>query len=913
MRTSSPEESIFHMAIQLSDKAAREAYLTGACGADTALRSRVSDLLAAYDAGDFLEYPATDLAAMALLPPIGEQPGDVIGPYKLLEQIGEGGMGLVFMAEQTQPLRRRVALKIIKPGLDTRAVIARFEAERQALALMDHPNIARVFDAGATESGRPYFVMELVRGQPITDYCRERSLSLGERLGLIMSVCDAVQHAHQKGVIHRDLKPTNIIVSQADTAPVPKVIDFGVAKATASQMLTDKTLFTAFSQLIGTPLYMSPEQADLGNQDVDTRSDVYSLGVVLYELLTGTTPFDADRLWSAGGEEMRRIIREEEPPKPSTRATTVAAGAAGALARGKKSPPQPSIAVSALRGDLDWIAMKSLEKDRRRRYESPSALAADLGRFLECEPVNARPPTYGDKLVKWSRRHRTLVAASCWSALAIAAISAGIISSSYRAVTLERNAARAAAEREREMARIAKTEQALSAAARLQAEKTLLMALEGFKPVGVAFGPDERLYVTTWGLNGVLRFDGSSGQFIDVFVASGSGGLNRPEAIAFGTDANDDDYPDLYVLNGDANCVLRFDGRTGEFLDTFVEPGSGRLRKPTGLAFGPDGNAYVTSFLTSAILRYDGRTGDFIDEFVSSGSGGLLRPQTPAFGPDGNLYVTSFDTSSVLRYDGQTGDFIDAFAVGEHDELSAPEGMAFAPDGTLYVEFRYKGVGCVARFDGKTGQFLQRLERPANVNEDGQTLLCGDNGLLYVCNFLDSTIHRYDLKNGRLQDVFVDRQTFLEALLLDYVSRFNLKVDNPSVIFRTAIIFCRQRDMDALEELFDHVTHIPENAALKSELAWELSTQPSADSRLARFALELATDACRLTDFRDANFVDTLAAAYARDGNFEQAIVYQRKAMELAGPKEIPGAVERLKCFQQEQPWPLEGPISERD
>ena len=335
----------------------------------------------------------------------------MIGPYKLLEQIGEGGMGLVFHADQLRPVRRRVALKIIKPGMDTKQVIARFEAERQALALMDHPNIARVLDAGATDSGRPYFVMELVRGIPITEYCDHHKLTIRQRLELFMRVCNAVQHAHQKGIIHRDLKPTNVLVAHDDTVPVPKVIDFGVAKATG-QSLTERSLFTGIAQMLGTPRYMSPEQASLNLLDVDTRSDIYSLGVLLYELLTGTTPFEEERMRTLGLDEMRRIIQEEEPPHPSTRVSTLGATLTTTAKRRRIDPRRMSV---ELRGDLDWIVMKALDKDRNRRYESANSFALDVGRYLANEPVEACPPSVGYRMRKFARRNKAALATAACS------------------------------------------------------------------------------------------------------------------------------------------------------------------------------------------------------------------------------------------------------------------------------------------------------------------------------------------------------------------------------------------------------------------------------------------------------------------------------------------------------------------
>jgi len=340
--------------------------------------------------------------------PVAERVGSTIGRYKLLERIGEGGFGAVYMAEQQAPLRRKVALKVIKPGVDTKQVIARFEAERQALALMDHENIAKVLDGGATESGRPYFVMELVHGVPITEYCDKNELPPRERLELFVHVCRAVQHAHMKGVIHRDIKPGNVLVTLHEGVAVPKVIDFGVAKATGQQ-LTEKTLFTNFAQMVGTPLYMSPEQAEMTSVDVDTRSDVYSLGVLLYELLTGTTPLDKDRLKQSAFDEIRRIIREEEPPRPSTRLSTLGHQAKTISARRKSDPAQLERLV---RGELDWIVMKALEKDRRRRYETANGMARDIERYLRDDPVEACRPSQMYRLRKFARRNKAALGAT---------------------------------------------------------------------------------------------------------------------------------------------------------------------------------------------------------------------------------------------------------------------------------------------------------------------------------------------------------------------------------------------------------------------------------------------------------------------------------------------------------------------
>ncbi len=430
------EKAIFNVAREIASPAARAEYLRQACGADPSLFERIQVLLRAYEGqASFLESPPVMGVSPTLDQPVAETPGTVIGPYKLLQQIGEGGMGVVWMAEQSEPVKRKVALKVIKPGMDSRQVIARFEAERQALAMMDHVNIARVFDGGTTggepgvsapgfekppayaggSPGRPYFVMELVHGVPITKYCDDNHLTPRERLELFVPVCQAIQHAHQKGIIHRDIKPSNVMVTLYDGKPVPKVIDFGVAKAT-EQKLTERTLFTQYGTMVGTLEYMSPEQAEMSALGVDTRSDIYSLGVLLYELLTGSTPLTSKRMKEAAYAEILRMIKEEEPPKPSTRLSDSGEALASISAN---RHTEPAKLTKLVRGELDWIVMKGLEKDRNRRYETANGFAMDVQRYLNDEPVLACPPSVGYRLRKFVRRNKAAMGTAALLATAL--------------------------------------------------------------------------------------------------------------------------------------------------------------------------------------------------------------------------------------------------------------------------------------------------------------------------------------------------------------------------------------------------------------------------------------------------------------------------------------------------------------
>jgi WD40 repeat protein/serine/threonine protein kinase len=792
------ERDIFLAALEKAP-GERGAFLDGACGQNRALRARVEELLREEEnVGAFLEKPAA-LAGVgpggtALIAVVTEKPGDRIGRYKLLQKIGEGGCGIVYMAEQEEPVRRRVALKIIKLGMDTKSVIARFEAERQALAMMDHPNIARVLDAGATETGRPFFVMELVRGIRITEYCDQNHLPAEERLKLFVQVCQAIQHAHHKGIIHRDVKPSNILVTLHDGVAVPKVIDFGIAKAT-EQRLTDKTLFTEFAAFIGTPAYMSPEQAEMSGLDIDTRSDIYSLGVLLYELLTGKTPFDAETLLRAGLDECRRTIREEEPARPSTRLATMVGEELTTTAQQRRI--EAVRLVHLLRGDLDWIVMKSLEKDRGRRYATANDLAQDVQRYLESEPVLARPPSNVYRLQKLIRRHRGAFAATTAIAATLV-VAAGI--SAWQAVLATQAERRAKAAQKQE---VHLREQAENERARAEQEKSAASLSE---------------YTANINLAQQSLQDGNYGRAIQLLskhipdgaVASGVATLpadlrgfewrhlwhvsRGDEHVQFPTQ----DFPvesvavspdgELVAIGGFDRCAV-FSMRSRSLVRTlpkgavslaFLRGGKGLLTASRGTVRLWDTTSWAEQIALSnnfapMVLSADGK------RLLTTMREGMMREGVRlwdtttwkeirlferaagpmAFSPDGKRVVLDSRAGIVVRsVDGEgevvlansTNVFVRSGPWAAHNDQS----IAFSPDGKSIVAARNvlsdRGVFILSVWDAATGEETGQIPAAQEVEHTGVIAGLGfspDAKILATAS-MDHSIRLWDFQNRRV-------------------------------------------------------------------------------------------------------------------------------------------------------------------
>ena len=744
MAAQASEQSIFLHAIGLDSPDERSAYLAEACRDHPGLWAELDALLAAHDRlgglppGTSVRGGSAPAATVGVTSPTaGERSGAQIGPYKLLQPIGEGGMGTVFMAEQTEPVKRLVALKIIKAGMDSRQVLARFGAERQALALMDHPNIARVLDAGATDAGRPYFVMELVKGIPITQFCDERRLSTRERLELSIPVCQAVQHAHQKGVIHRDLKPSNVLVALYDDKPVPKVIDFGVAKATGPR-LTEQTLYTEFGTVVGTLEYMSPEQAQLNQLDVDTRSDIYSLGVLLYELLTGSTPLERKRITQAAFLEVLRVIREEEAQRPSLRLSTTEDLPSIASCR----HIEPRKLSALVRGELDWIVMKALEKDRNRRYETANGLAADLRRHLDDEPVQACPPSAWYRFGKFARRNKAaLSAAGLIAAAMLAAV--GMLAVSNVLIARERNQKEVALLQARDSAKAAEDQRGLAVAnekiARDRAEEleaslyynriTLAQRELSAHDLGRALelldACPERLRRWEWHyLKRLCRLDQV------ILQDKTKAGFN---SVAFSSDGER-----LASAGGDGTVKV-WNSRTREVVQTLID----NRDFVYSVAFHPGGKHLAAAGADRKVRVWDLTTGKPVFECAGHAGPNYGTAYSVTFSPDGQRLAAGSD-GAVNIWDWRNRQLPPIHTLPGDEKMANSVAVAFSRDGRRLASGSWSGG--VTIWDAETGERLRTLS--GHYHPVSALSFSPDGGRLVSASF-DGRLIVWDTTTGR--------------------------------------------------------------------------------------------------------------------------------------------------------------------
>jgi eukaryotic-like serine/threonine-protein kinase len=896
-----PLDTIFLTARDIVDPIQRAAYVADACGADGALRARIEELLKHYQAAEDYFGSHDSAPAQSRAMPVSERPGALIGRYKLLEKIGEGGMGIVYMAEQREPVKRRVALKVIKVGMDTKQVVARFEAERQALAMMDHPNIAKVFDGGESENGPPYFVMELVRGIPITKYCDENNLTTRQRLELFLSVCNAIQHAHQKGIIHRDIKPSNVLVTLHDGEPVPKVIDFGIAKAT-QQELTEKTIFTQFHQMIGTPAYMSPEQAEMSGLDIDTRSDLYSLGVLLYELLVGKTPLDTAELIHGGFDEIRRRIREEEPVRPSTRLKTLQEEERTTTAKQRKL--DPSKLGSDLRGDLDWIVMKTLEKDRRRRYETVNGLTLDIQRHLNNEAVLARPPSKSYRFQKLVRRNKLAFAAG--GAVTVTLL-IGLGLSTWLFLKERASRQRAvSAERAKDLSRQkaeANERKALTEAARSQQVAQFLKEmLESANP-SIALGRD-----TT-----ILR------EILDKAIERiGKELKDQPEVEADlrSTIANTyfglGDFQIAANMNREALRLRKSvsDGVSESVADSLTKLGAsleelGALSEAESVQrealemmrklFGNQ-NTNVAYSLTrlSSVLRSQGRSADA--EMPAREAVMIWTKEVGDVHPA--LAYALNQLGSALLANGKAAEVEvveqQAIAMWRSLGLTESQGMATSLQTLGSVRMRqhqWSEAEVLLRECITIRRKLLGTEHKwVSAAAQGLALSLANQGKLAEAESLWREALRIRRKTPGNTRVFSD---FLANLAV--VLRAQGRVAEAERTYREASAISQELIEDAAAR---------GDAGFLNAAAWILATSGDPTLRDGQRALILAEKAVAMTNGKKATYLDTLAVAQAETGQFAEAMQTEREVIRLLEDKRLrEGAEARLKLFASNTPY----------